>query len=162
PMEVEMAPRTILNSTDTWMEALEVSRDRVLAAARSGPHGAAVLAHAAAGRIVAAWTADPAPIDPVAHVEQTHAKGRRHLRRLLIDQAMRLLVQRAAALGGDDLDWQPPDAGWPLRRVLHHVARSEVLYAASFDEALPEEPAARYAEADARLSTRLVASRAAA
>jgi len=268
PMEVEMAARTILNSTDTWMEALEVSRDRVLAAARSGPHGAAVLAHAAAGRIVAAWTADPAPIDPVAHVEQTHAQGRRHLRRLLeqrsdaeirspmtgqlftrltqpadapkrrsidytsvtsytytprkplrrvldhaldhlnqidqwqlwhrqgvvptptdgwapstltlpedrlpltatdldawlwrIDQAMRLLVQRAAALGGDDLDWQPPDAGWPLRRVLHHVARSEVLYAASFDEALPEEPAARYAEADARLSTRLVASRAAA
>ncbi|PYO26060.1 MAG: hypothetical protein DMD85_01445 [Candidatus Rokuibacteriota bacterium] len=79
-----------------------------------------------------------------------------------IDQAMRLLVQRAAALGGDDLDWQPPDAGWPLRRVLHHVARSEVLYAASFDEALPEEPAARYAEADARLSTRIVASRAAA
>src|SRR5437667_9514817 len=78
-----------------------------------------------------------------------------------IDQAMRLLVQRAAALGGDDLDWQPPDAGWPLRRVLHHVARSEVLYAASFDEALPEEPAARYAEADARLSTRLVAPRAA-
>jgi len=74
-MEVEMAARTILNSTDTWMEALEVSRDRVLAAARSGPHGAAVLAHAAAGRIVAAWTADPAPIDPVAHVEQTHAKG---------------------------------------------------------------------------------------
>src|SRR5438034_1315321 len=53
-------------------------------------------------------------------------------------------------------------AGWRLRRVLHHVARSEVLYAASFDEALPEEPAARYAEADARLSTRLVASRAAA
>ena len=26
-----------------------------------------------------------------------------------IDQAMRLLVQRAAALSQDDLDWQPPD-----------------------------------------------------
>ena len=77
-----------------------------------------------------------------------------------IDQAMRLLVQRAAALGQDELDWQPPDGGWPLRRVLHHVARSELLYAASFDEALPEEPAARYAEANARFSKRLVASRA--
>ena len=62
----------------------------------------------------------------------------------------------------DDLDWQPPDGGWPLRRVLHHVARSELLYAAAFDEALPEDTAARYAEADARFSTRLVASRASA
>ena len=49
-----------------------------------------------------------------------------------IDQAMRLLVQRAAPLGEEELDWLPPDGGWPLRRVLHHVARSEVLYAASF------------------------------
>ena len=79
-----------------------------------------------------------------------------------VDQAMRLLVQRAATLGADDLDWQPPDGGWPLRRVMHHVARSEVLYAASFDEALPEDPVARYAEAGVRLATRLVASRAAA
>src|SRR5437764_12567714 len=80
PMEVEMAARTILNSTDTWMEALEVSRDRVLAAARSGLHGAAVLAHAAAGRIVSGVTAEPHPLDPVAHVEPTHATGRPHLR----------------------------------------------------------------------------------
>src|SRR5213592_3303259 len=79
-----MATRAkIPEPTETGTETLAASRDRVLAAARSGPHGAAVLAHAAAGRIVAAWTADPAPIDPVAHVEQTHAKGRRHLRRLL-------------------------------------------------------------------------------
>ena len=78
-----------------------------------------------------------------------------------IDQAMRLLVQRAAALGEEELDWLPPDGGWPLRRVLHHVARSEGLYAASFDEALPEDPAAaRYAEADTRLGQRLGAARA--
>ena len=72
-----------------------------------------------------------------------------------IDQALRLLIQRAATLGPDDLDWQPPDGGWPLRRVLHHVARSELLYAASFDERLPDDPIARYEEADARLSQRL-------
>src|SRR6058998_1551348 len=77
-----------------------------------------------------------------------------------IDQAMRLLIRRAAALSQDELDWQPPDGGWPLRRVLHHVARSEVLYAASFDEVLPDDPVARYAEADARFSKRLVAARA--
>ncbi|OLD77650.1 MAG: hypothetical protein AUG87_03875 [Candidatus Rokubacteria bacterium 13_1_20CM_4_70_14] len=226
----------------------------------------AVLAHASAGRIVAAWTLDPAPIDPATHLEQTHTRGRRHLRRLLdqpadaevrspmtnqlfdrltqpadpskrkkidymsvtsytytprkplrrvldhaldhlnqidqwqrwrregvvpiptdgwapstvtlpedrlpltapdldawlwrVDQAMRLLTQRAAGLSDDDLDWQPPDGGWPLRRILHHVARSEVLYAASFDEVLPDDPVARYAEADARFSKRLVAARA--
>jgi hypothetical protein len=258
------ARTTIPGPTETWPETLQVSRDRVLAAARAGRHGAAVLAHAAAGRIVAAWTLDPAPIDPVAHLEQAHARGRRHLRRLLdqptgaevrspmtsqlfdrltqpvdpsrrkkidytavesytytprkplrrvldhaldhlnqidqwqrwrrggmvptptdgwvpstvtlpedrlsltatdldawlwrIDQAMRLLTQRAAALDPDELDWQPPDGGWPLRRVLHHVARSELLYAASFDEALPEDPAARYSAADARFGERLVGS----
>jgi hypothetical protein len=79
-----------------------------------------------------------------------------------IDQAMRLLAQRAAALDTDALDWQPPDGGWPLRRVLHHVARSEVLYAAAFDEALPADPVERYAEADARFRHSLAASSASA
>jgi DinB family protein len=75
-----------------------------------------------------------------------------------IDLAMSLMVQRAARLSDEELDWQPPDGGWPLRRVLHHVARSEVLYAASFDEALPEDTVARYAEADTRLRDRLIAA----
>jgi DinB superfamily len=65
-----------------------------------------------------------------------------------IDQAARLLHQRAAGLTQDELDWLPPDGGWPLRRVLHHVARSELLYSASLDEALPsDDPAPRYVEA---------------
>ncbi len=254
-------------STQTWTAALDESRERVCAAARIGRHGTAMLAHATAGRVVAGWTVDPAPIGPAAHVEQTHARQRRHLQRLghhppdvevrapmtaqlfdrltrrqdagarapidytavtsytytprkplrrvldhaldhlnqidqwqrwrddgvlptptdgwvpstvtipedrlpltpadldgwlwRIDQVMRLLVQRAATLTPDELDWQPPDGGWPLRRVLHHVARSEVLYASSFAEALPEDPVARYIEADARLRDRLGASRAA-
>ena len=257
---------TTAEPPEAWTKTLAASRDRVLAAARAGRHGEALLTHATAGRIVAAWTLDPAPVDPVAHLEQAHARGRHHLRRLLdqplgaevrspmtnqlfdrltqpadpaqrkkidytsvdsytytprkplrrvldhtldhlnqidkwerwrrdgvvptptdgwvpstvtlpedrlpltardldgwlwrIDQAMRLLTQRAAALSPDELDWPPPDGGWPLRRVLHHVARSELLYAASFDEALPADPAARYAGADARFSERLAASRA--
>ena len=260
------APMTIAGTTATWTEALGASRERVLAAARTERHRAALLAHATAGRILAAWTLDPAPRDPSTHLETTHARCRRYLKRLLewpfdvelrspmtgqlytrltqpadparhthidytviesytytprkplrrvldhtldhlnqieqwqrwrrdgvvptptdgwvgstvtlpedrlpltpsdldawlwrIDLAMGLLVQRAARLGEEELDWQPPDGGWPLRRVLHHVARSEVLYAASFDEALPEDPAARYAEADVRLGERLIAARA--
>src|SRR5499427_5752573 len=69
-----------------------------------------------------------------------------------IDQAARLLVQRAAGLSTAELDWPPPDRGWPLRRVFHHVARSELLYSASLDEALPgEDPGERYVEACRRL-----------
>jgi DinB family protein len=250
------------------MSNLQVSRDRLLTTARSGRHSRAVLAHATAGRMLAAWTLDPAPIDPAAHLEAAHARGRAHLLRLLdvprdsevrspmtsqlfsrltapagstarntidytavesytytprkplrrvldhaldhlnqieqwerwrrdgivptptdgwtpstitlpedrlplakndlaawmwrIDQALGLLIERAASLSEDELDWQPPDGGWSLRRVLHHVARSELLYAASFDEALPEDPIARYTEADARFNARLVEARAVA
>jgi len=251
-------------STDQWAEALDSSRDRVLAAGRTGRYAAAALAQATAARMVAAWTLAPAPVDPVAHVEVGHADARRHLVRLLehgpaaevrspmtnqifsrltrsgagharidytsvetytytprkplrrvldhaldhlhqidqwqrwrregvvptptggwapstvtlpedrlpltvpdldawlwrIDQAVRLLARRAAGLTDDELDWQPPDGGWPLRRVLHHVARSEMLYAASLDEALPENPGARYAEADSRFQARLMAAQA--
>ena len=77
-----------------------------------------------------------------------------------IDQAARLLAQRAAALTPAELDWLPPDGGWPLRRVLHHVARSELLYSASLDEALPDGDAAtRYEEACRRLDERVQAVR---
>jgi len=69
-----------------------------------------------------------------------------------VDQASRLVVQRAAGLTEAELDWLPPDGGWPLRRVLHHLARSERLYAAALDEALPDEdPPCRYEEASRRL-----------
>src|SRR2546428_5589564 len=77
------AGTTMAEPAEKWTGALEASRDRLLAAARGGGHGVAVLAHATAGRIVAAWTLDPAPIDPATHLEQTHTRGRRPLRRLL-------------------------------------------------------------------------------
>jgi uncharacterized damage-inducible protein DinB len=69
-----------------------------------------------------------------------------------IDQAARLIAQRAAALGAAELDWTPPDGGWTLRRVLHHLARCERLYGAALDEALPDaDPRSRYDEACRRL-----------
>ena len=72
------------------------------------------------------------------------------------DQAVRLVVQRAAGLSEAELDWLPPDGGWPLRRVLHHLARSERLYAAALDEALrDDEPSGRYGEACRRLDDEL-------
>jgi hypothetical protein len=254
---VEARPSS--DSTERWFTLLDESRAALLDVTRTLSYREAVLAHATAGRTVAAWTLKPAPVDPVAHVETQHSESRRHLvqlrdyapnsevvaamteqlfdrltrrasdqtpidyrsvvrytytprkplRRILdhalghlnqidqwqqwrdhgvvpvptdgavpstvtlaedrlslteddldgwlwrIDQATRLLVQRAVALSPDELDWQPPDGGWPLRRVLHHVARSELLYAGAFAEALPGDPEARYAEADARLCTGL-------
>ena len=69
-----------------------------------------------------------------------------------IDQAARLVVQCAEGLSDAELDWLPPDGGWPLRRVLRHLARSERLYAAALDEALPDDdPSRRYEEACRRL-----------
>lgn len=73
-----------------------------------------------------------------------------------VDQAVRLVVQRATGLSEAELDWQPPDGGWPLRRVLHHLARSERLYAAALDEALlDDEPSGQYSEACRRLDDEL-------
>ena len=64
-----------------------------------------------------------------------------------IDQVIRLLGQRAAGLSDAQLDWAPPDGGWPLRRVLHHVSRCERLYASALEEAPPATPLDRYREA---------------
>src|SRR5262249_20672155 len=250
-------PMTIARRMESWTEALRASHDRVLAAAETGRYRAALLAHATAGRIVAAWTLAPAPRAPATHLDATHAPCRRNLERFLsgpsgaevrspmtgqlytrltqpsnpaqqtdidytvvesytytprkplrrvldhsldhlnqieqwrrwrhegvvptptdgwvgstvtlpedrlpltpsdlavglwrVDVAVGLLVERPGRRGDGDLDWHPPDGGGTLRRALHHVARSEVLYATSFDDPLPEDPAARYAEADARL-----------
>ncbi len=71
-----------------------------------------------------------------------------------IDRVMGLLIHRAAQLTADELNWQPPDGSWDLRRVLHHVAYSYG-YAAWLDEALPDEAVARYIEANQRLCTAL-------
>src|SRR5256885_17216558 len=99
--------------TETWVETLERSRDRLLAAARVGRHGAAVLAHAAAGRVIATWTLDPAPRDPATHVEQTHVRGRRHLGRLL-DQPAGAEVRSPMTNHVYDRLTQPAD---PRKRV---------------------------------------------
>ena len=262
--DAEIFAMTIATTLEPWTEALRASHDRVLAAADTARHRTALLAHAAGGRILAAWTLAPAPRDPSAHVEETHARCRRHLERLLewpsdvevrspmtnqlytrlnqpshparhtpvdytgvesytftprkplrrvldhsldhlsqieqwqrwrgegvvptptdgwvsstvtlpedrlpltrsdvdawlwrIDLATSLMVERARRLGQEELDWPPPDGGWTLRRVLHHVARSEVLYSTSFDDALPDDPVARYAQADTRLRECLTAA----
>jgi uncharacterized damage-inducible protein DinB len=67
-----------------------------------------------------------------------------------IDRVMALLINRASGLTQAQLDWQPPDGGWTLHRVLHHVARGYG-YAAWLDDALPEGGHARYNEAQRRL-----------
>ncbi len=66
-----------------------------------------------------------------------------------IDRAVGLLIHDAAHLSPAQLDWQPPDGGWTLDRVLHHVARWYG-YAVWLDEALTEEPPRRYDQAQQR------------
>ncbi|GHO77909.1 hypothetical protein KSD_56800 [Ktedonobacter sp. SOSP1-85] len=72
-----------------------------------------------------------------------------------IDLVISLVAQRTQQLSMGELDWTPPDGGWSLRQVLHHLALAEVFYAVWMDEALPEEPLARYSEANSRFTQRL-------
>ena len=123
---------------ETWTEALGVSRERVLSAARTGRHREALLAHATAGRIVAGWTLDPAPRDPATHVEATHARTRRHLERLLekpagsevrspmTSQLYTRLTQPADPSRRTRIDYTVVESYTytprkPLRRVLDHA-----------------------------------------
>lgn len=71
-----------------------------------------------------------------------------------IDLVVGLLTTRTSHLTSAQLDWQPPDGGWNLRRVIHHVARTYG-YAAWLDEALSEDAEARYIEANRRLRSGL-------
>jgi len=75
-----------------------------------------------------------------------------------VDQAARLVQQRAAALSEAELDWRPPDGGWPLRRVLHHLARWQWLYAGSLDDALEGDAPSRYEQACRRFDEAMKAS----
>ena len=226
---------TVRDAID-WQAALSASQENVLAAARAGRIAGTALTRATVARMMAALTLNPAPRDPVQHLQAAHAEARGHLVRLTdhdpaievraalgswtytprkalrrvldhvldhlnqidqwlawrrdgvtptptdgwapsqvtlaedrlplaasdldawlwrIDQATRLFIQRVESLSNDELDWQPPDGGWPLRRVAHHVARDEVFYAASLDDALPEDAMSRYTEASRRLDERL-------
>jgi hypothetical protein len=76
-----------------------------------------------------------------------------------IDQAIRLLAGHADELTDEELDWTPPDAGWPLRRVIHHVARCEGLYATALDEAPPADALIGYQRSGRLLESRLEAAR---
>jgi hypothetical protein len=64
-----------------------------------------------------------------------------------------LLIQRTAQLTAAQIEWDPPDGGWSLRRVVYHVGRG--FYAFWLGEALPDEPSARYEEANRRFEARL-------
>lgn len=72
-----------------------------------------------------------------------------------IDVAVGLIAQRAQHLSSEQLDWAPPDGGWTLRQALHHLAGAEVYYAVWMKVALPDEPLARYSEANRRFEQRL-------
>lgn len=72
-----------------------------------------------------------------------------------IDLTVEMVANRAKSLRPEQLDWVPPDGGWTLRQMLRHLARAEVFYAAWLDEALPDEPVARYSEANSRFEQRL-------
>ncbi len=72
-----------------------------------------------------------------------------------IDLVVALVAQRAEQLTPQQLDWTPPDEGWSLRQMLHHLASAEIYYVVWLDAALPEEPLTRYEETSRRFSEQL-------
>lgn len=70
-----------------------------------------------------------------------------------IDLVRNMLAHRASLLTVEQLDWQPPDGGWTLRHMLHHVSRG--FYTAWLANPLPEEPLERYQEGHRRLVERM-------
>jgi DinB superfamily len=67
-----------------------------------------------------------------------------------IDVTVALLARRADALTAEQLDWIPPAGGWTLRQMLRHAASAERYYVLWLDAALPDEPTARYRQANQR------------
>lgn len=72
-----------------------------------------------------------------------------------IDLSVAMVASRAGQLSAQQLDWRPSDKSWSLRQMLYHLALTEIYYSVWLDEPLPEEPLARYREANTRLEQRL-------
>jgi hypothetical protein len=70
-----------------------------------------------------------------------------------IDISWGLLIQRVGQLGAAQLEWEPPDGGWSLRRMLYHLGRG--FYAHWLDQGLSDAPGERYEEASRRFQARL-------
>ncbi len=89
--------------------------------------------------------------------EDLHAISSTELQAWLwrIDLTIELVAGRARQLSAAQLDWIPPDGGWTLRQMLHHLASAETYYAIWLDEALPDESLARYSEAHRRFVQQL-------
>ncbi|MGH2480150.1 MAG: DinB family protein, partial [Ktedonobacteraceae bacterium] len=104
----------------------------------------------------------PAPTDGWATSGETlpedlHALSPAELQAWLwrIDLTLELVAERARQLSATQLDWVPPAGGWTLSQTLHHLASAEIYYAIWLDEALPDEPIARYSEANRRFVQQL-------
>ncbi len=72
-----------------------------------------------------------------------------------VDRVAALLTLRAQALSDTELDWQPPDGGWTLRKVLHHVASGAIAYSVWFESPLPNDAMERYVEASRRVQSQI-------
>lgn len=114
-----------------------------------------------------AWQVDgtvPEPTDGWATSEETLAEDLQplptadlHAWLWRIDLAIGMVAQRARQLSSEQMDWTPPDGGFSLRQMLHHLARAERYYAIWMDEALPDDPIARYRAASERFARQLSA-----
>lgn len=67
-----------------------------------------------------------------------------------IDITNRTIEHRLWDLSAEQIHWQPPDDGWSIYTIIHHLAFGELFYATAIENALPPETALRLPEAITR------------
>ena len=60
-----------------------------------------------------------------------------------IDITVQTSVLRLSELTADQYHWSPPDGGWTIFTIIHHLADSELYYATALETVLPDETAQR-------------------
>jgi hypothetical protein len=68
-----------------------------------------------------------------------------------IDITLQTTVLRLSALTEAQLHWLPPDGGWTIFTIIHHLAGAELYYATSLEHVLPSDTAQRLHEAAERV-----------
>jgi hypothetical protein len=68
-----------------------------------------------------------------------------------IDITVQTTALRLSRLTEAQLHWSPPDSGWSIFTIVHHLAGAELYYATSLEMVLPTDTSIRFQEAAKRI-----------
>ena len=70
-----------------------------------------------------------------------------------IDITVQTTLLRLSTLTEQQLHWSPPDGGWSIFTIVHHLAGSELYYVTAIETVLPSDTAMRFQEAARRVQS---------